>query len=162
MIGSSSSKSWNVILGLLWQSNYKIGCNWNREGNHFISIKGQFIANSISQGTTKQLAKTKGQYTMQRKSVTWITVKSPPHLNHESLHEILFNRQLPSGIVPLDIIHKLNHRHLRELLIPLLNISHREVKILKNSILGSITSITDVDIFKKFHGRRYTTLKKRQ
>ena len=115
------------------------------EGNHFISIKDQFLANSISQGATKQLAKMKGQYNMQGRSVKWITVKSQPQLNHDSIHGIQFNRQLPSGIVPLDITHKLNHKHPRKLLIPLLNISHNEVKIPKNTILGSISSITDVD-----------------
>ena len=133
------------MLGLPWQSNYKIGCDWNREGNHFISIKAQFLVNSISQGTNRQLAKMKGQYTVQSRSVTWITVKSLPHLNHESLHKIQFDRHLPSGIVPLDITHKLNHKHPGELLIPLLNISHKEVKMPKNTILGSINSINDVD-----------------
>ena len=31
-----------IIQGLPWQNNYKIGCDWNRENKHFISIKGQF------------------------------------------------------------------------------------------------------------------------
>ena len=92
----------------------------------------------------------KGQYTMQGRSVTWITVKSPPHLNHDSLHEIQFNRQLPSGIVPLDITHNINHKHPRELLIPLLNISHKDVKIPKNTILCSINLNTDVDTIQEF------------
>ena len=91
----------------------------------------------------------KGQYTMQGRSVTCILVKSPPHLNHDSLHEIKFNRQLPSGKIPLDITHKLNHKHPRELLIPLVNISHEKVKIPKNTILGYINSIIDVDIIQE-------------
>ena len=82
---------------------------------------------------------------MQCRSVIWVTIKSPPHLNHYSLHKIQFNRQLSSGIVPLDITHKLNHKHPRELLTPLLNISHNEVKIPKNTILGYFNSTTDVD-----------------
>ena len=95
---------------------------------------------------TRQLAKIKGQYTIQNRSVTWIMVKSPPYVNHGSLHDIQFDRQLPSGIIPLNITHKLNHQHPTELLIPLLNISNKEVKIPKNTILGSINPITDVDI----------------
>ena len=62
-----------------------------------------------------------------------------------ALHEIQFDRQLPPGIVPPDITHKLNHKHPSELLIPLLNISHNEVKVPKNTSLGSVNSITDVD-----------------
>ena len=135
----------DAILGLPWQSNYKIGCDWKREGNHFTTIKGQFLDNSISQDTTRKLAKMKGQYTLQDRSVTWIAVKSPPHLNNDSLHKIQFDRQLPSGVIPLDTTHKLNHKYPRELLIPLLHISHKEVKIPKNTILGSVNSITDTD-----------------
>ena len=50
---------WDMILGLPWQSNYKIGCDWNKKGKHFISIKGQFLAHSINQHVIKQLAKKK-------------------------------------------------------------------------------------------------------
>ena len=98
---------------------------------------------------TRQLAKTKGQYTIQNRSVTWIMVKSPPCVNHDSLHEIQFERQLPSGIIHLNITYKLNHKHPRELLIPLLNISNKDVKIPKNTILGSINPITDVNIIQE-------------
>ena len=72
-------------------------------------------------------------------------VKSPPSVNRDCLHEIQFDRQLPSGIIPLDTTHKLNHKHPWELLKPLLNISNKEIKIPKNTILGSINPITDVD-----------------
>ena len=32
----------DIIFSLPWQWIYRIGCNWNREGKHFITIKGQF------------------------------------------------------------------------------------------------------------------------
>ena len=50
-----------MILGLPWQSNYKIGHDWNREGKHFISSKGQFFAHTTTQHIIRQLAKAKGQ-----------------------------------------------------------------------------------------------------
>ena len=49
----------DIILGLLWQHNYRIGCNWNQEGNHFITIKNQFLALSIAPHVIQQIAKTK-------------------------------------------------------------------------------------------------------
>ena len=64
-----------MILGLPLQSNYEVGYDWNREGKHFISIKGQFLAHSINQHVIRQLAKTKGQCSIQNRSITWITVK---------------------------------------------------------------------------------------
>ena len=57
----------DMILGIPWQSNYKIGCDWNREGKHFLSIKGQFLAHSINQHVIQQLAKTKGQCNIQHR-----------------------------------------------------------------------------------------------
>ena len=41
--------------------------------------------------------------------------------------------------------HNLNHKHPHELLIPLHNISNKEIKIPNNTILGSINQINDVD-----------------
>ena len=135
----------DIILGLPWQSNYKIGCDWNREGKHFISIKGQFLAHSINQHVIQQLAKTKGQCKIQHRSMTWITVKMPKNLNNNSIYEIEFDRKLPSGIIPLDVTHNLNHKQPGKLLIPLLNVTNKDVKLPKNTILGSINQINDVD-----------------
>ena len=32
----------DIILGLLWQRNYRIGCTQNREGKHFLTTKTNF------------------------------------------------------------------------------------------------------------------------
>ena len=50
----------DVILGLPWQWNYRIGCTWNQEGNHLITIKNQFLVLSIAPHILWQLARTKG------------------------------------------------------------------------------------------------------
>ena len=110
-----------------------------------MSIKGQFLAHSINQHTMRQLAKMRGQCIVQNRSITWIMVKSPLHINNNSINKILLNRKLPPGIILLDITHNLNHKHPSELLIPLLNSSDKEVKIPKNTILGSINSINDME-----------------
>ena len=72
-------------------------------------------------------------------------VKSTLHINNNSIHKIQFDRKLPPGIILLDVTHNLNHKNPSKLLIPLLNISNKEVKIPKNTILGSINPINDVD-----------------
>ena len=134
-----------MILDLPWHSNYKIGCDWNREGKHFISIKGHFLAHSINQHVIRQLAKTKGQCRIQNRSITWITVKTPPNISSNNIYKIPLDRKIPPGIIPLDITHNLKHKHPSELLIPLLNISNKEIKIPKNTIWDSINQINDVD-----------------
>ena len=118
-----------MILGLPWQSNYKIGCNWNREGKHFITIKGQFLALSIKLHVICQLAKTKGQFNIQHGTVTWITVKMPQNLNNNNLYKITTDRKLPSGIILLDVTHNLNYKQPGKLLMPLLNVAHKDVKL---------------------------------
>ena len=67
---------WDIILGLPWQCNYRIGCTWNREGKHFFTIKNKFLALSITPQASKQLVITKGQCTLQSRSITWIFSKN--------------------------------------------------------------------------------------
>ena len=47
----------DIILSLPWQCNYRIGCNWNGEGKHFITIKNQFLALSLATHLLRQLAR---------------------------------------------------------------------------------------------------------
>ena len=69
----------------------------------------------------------------------------PQNLNNNSLYKITLHRKLPSGIILLYVTHNLNHKQPGELLIPLLNVAHKDVKLPKNTILGSIDQIHDVD-----------------
>ena len=128
-----------------WLPNYKIGCNWNREGKHFITIKSQFLALSIAPHVISQLAKTKCQCHIQHRSITWVTIKTPQNLNNNGLYKITFDRKLPAGIIPLDVIHKLNHKQPGELVIILLNIGHTDVELPKNTILGSINQTDNLE-----------------
>ena len=65
-------------------------------------------------------------------------MQTPQNLDNNILYEINVDRQLPTGIIPLNIIHNLNHKQSSELIIPLLNIAQTVVKFLKNTVLGSL------------------------
>ena len=67
----------DIILRLPWQPNYRIGCTWNHEGKHLITIKNQFLALSIALHILRQIAKAKGQCTLQCRSITWISIQTP-------------------------------------------------------------------------------------
>ena len=84
----------DIILGLPIQCNYRIGCMWNREGKHFLTIKNKFLALSITPQSPK-----------------WLV---------NSLFEINLDRQLPKGLIPLDILHNIEHKQPQEMLISLL------------------------------------------
>ena len=61
-------------------------------------------------------------------------VKTPPNINSKSIYKIQFDRKLPPDIIQFDVTHNLNHKLPSKLLIPLLNISNKEVNIHENTI----------------------------
>ena len=89
----------HIILGLPWQCNYRIGCTWNREVRHLLTIKNKVLALSLTLQSPKQLIKTKGQCTLQSRSIPWISVKTPRNIQANNLLEITFDRQLPKGLI---------------------------------------------------------------
>ena len=60
-----------------------------------------------------------------------ISVQTPQNLDTHSLFEINLDRQLPKSIIPLDMLHNMNHKQPHDLIIPLLNMTHTDVKLLK-------------------------------
>ena len=87
------------------------------------------------------MAITKGQCTIPDRSITWICIKTPRSTKANTLLEITSDRQLPKGLIPLDILHNIQHKQLQEMLIPILNTSTYVVKLPKNTILGSATEV---------------------
>ena len=144
----------DINLRLPWQQNYRISCTWNQEGKHFVTIKNQFLAFSIAQPVPGQLAKIKGQYTLQSRSITWISIQTPQNLNTNSIFNISLDRQLPTGIIPLDVLHNINNKQPRELVIPLLNVANTDIKLTKNTVLGSLTRVSNIDSTKMSLTRR--------
>ena len=134
-----------IILGLPWQQNYGTGCTWNQESKHFLTIKNKFLALSITPHMSKQLAITKGQYTVQSRSITWISVKAPRNLDINSLFKISLDRQLLNGLIPLDVLINIKNKQPQELIIPLLNTANTNIKLLKNTVLGSIARVDNVE-----------------
>ena len=119
----------DIILRLPWQHNYRIGCTWNRQDKHLLTIKNKFLALSLTSQSPNQVIKTKGQCTLQSRSITWISVKTPRNIQVNNLLEITFNRQLPKGLIPLDVLHSIEQKQPQEMLIPLLNVMNTVIKL---------------------------------
>ena len=73
----------------------------------------------------------------------WISVQTPQRLDTNSL--IKLDRQLPKGIILLDVLHSTIHKQLQELITLILNIANTDIKLLKNTVLGSLTRVNDID-----------------
>ena len=149
----------DIILRLTWQCNYRIGCMWNREGKHLLNIKNKFLALSLTSQSPRQLIKTKGQCTLQSRSITWISVKTPRNIQANNSLEITFDRQLRKGLIPLDVLHSIKHKQPHEMLIPLLNIMNTVIKLPKNSILGSVNKVDNVDSVQSSYQLKYNNVK---
>ena len=93
----------------------------------------------------KQLVITRGQCTLQGRSITWISVKVPRNLQINSLFEITLDRQLTKGPIPLDVLHNIQNKQPQEMLVPLLNTVNSVVKLPKNTVLGSITKVDNAE-----------------
>ena len=70
---------------------------------------------------------TKGQCTLQSRSITWISVKTPRNLEINSLFEITLDRQLPKGLIPLDVLYNIKNKQPQEMIVPLLNTVYSDV-----------------------------------
>ena len=55
----------------------------------------------------------------------------PRNIQVNSLLKITLDRQLPKGLIPLDVLHNIQHKQPQEMLIPLINIMNSVVKLPK-------------------------------
>ena len=107
----------------------------------------------------KQLAKTKGQCTLQGRSITWISVKMPRNIQVNNLLKINLDRQLPKGLIPLDVLHNIEHKQPQAMLIPLQNVMNSVVKLPKNTILGSITKVDNAENVQNIYSLKHHHVK---
>ena len=45
----------------------------------------------------------------------------------------------------MDVLHNINNKQPQDLIIPILNIANTHIKLLKNTILGSLTRVSNID-----------------
>ena len=83
----------------------------------------------------------------------------PRNLQVNSLLEINLDRQLPKGLIPLDVLHNIQHNQPQEMIIPLLNIMNLVVKLPKNTILCSITKVDNADNIQSIYSLKHHNVK---
>ena len=52
----------DLILGIHWQFNYKISCNWNMNGHHYITQNNTYICTSIPLSIAKPIVHNAGAF----------------------------------------------------------------------------------------------------
>ena len=136
----------NAILGLNWQHNYRISCNWNVNGQQYISHNNKFLCTRTPSSNTKSIIQNSGSFILPTRSISVISVQAPTELNTRHLYQLDVTGDLPPGIIPLAVICKIDHKYPKLLQIPLLNTEHNSVHILGKTITGKLLPIDVTDL----------------
>ena len=91
------------------------------------------IAQSISQATTNPILKIKGKITIPPISISAVEMKMSAVPDTTNLYELNFDTfQLPVGVIPLDILHRIDHKTPKTLNIPIMNTNNTTCSLTKN------------------------------
>ena len=74
----------DLILGLNWQFNYKIGCNWNINKHQYMTHNNCHLCTSIPSKVTKPIFWNAGALYLQPRSVAIITVQASTELKPQA------------------------------------------------------------------------------
>ena len=108
-------------------------------GRHYTTINGKMIAQAILQSTNSPKLKNKDKITVPLMSISIVEIKMPTLQNTTNLYELnLDTFQLPKGVIPLDVLHRIDHKTLQNLSIPILNTNNSFCSIPKNSPIATL------------------------
>ena len=112
---------WGVILGLRWIKNYCIVFYWNISGQHYLQCNMEYQCTSLPQSKTSSIVCYASTVCITPKSVAIIPVKVSVVLNKKKLCHLVGNDSVPEGLISWDVSHRVNHKHPKNFLIPVLN-----------------------------------------
>ena len=98
----------------------------------------------VIQQWEKSLLKTKGNMILKPNSISVIELKNPKMLDTIILYGVNSKFQLQKGIMPLDVLHRVDHKIPREMNIQILNTSSNSMPINKITVIGTLTPATKV------------------
>ena len=92
------------------------------------------LAQSYLQIVTNSILKSKGKINLLPSSISVIEIWTPEIPDSNNIYELDFNTfKLPEGIIPLDMMHCMDHKIPRTLKVPILNINNTISSLAKNS-----------------------------
>ena len=111
----------NYILGQVLHRSNRFGTGYLTSGRHYITINGE-IAQAISQNTNNPILKIKGKVNLPPMFISIGGIKTTTIQNSSYLYELNLNTfQLPKGIIPLNVLHRIDHKTPQSLFVPVLN-----------------------------------------
>ena len=129
----------DYILGQVLHRTNRFGTGYLTTGRHYIKINGEMIAQAILQSTNSPILKTKGKITFPPMYISIVGIKTPTLQNTNNLNELNWDTfQLPEGVIPLYIQHKIDYNIPQILSVPILNTNNSFCSITKNSPIAML------------------------
>ena len=125
--------------GAAMHSLYHIAMGFSITGRHFLSVNGQMLAQSIPIPTMETIIKNNGKVKLGPTFLLTVTsIKTPPNIRANQIYETSHKFPLPSGVIPVDVVHTIDGKVPHELNIPILNTNNNVANITKNTALFSL------------------------
>ena len=86
-----------------------------------------------------------GSLTSLPRSISILSVQAPAVLNTKPLYQLDFIGDQPSGIIPLAVHHKIDHKYPKLMMIPLLHTENNTVNIPRKNVIGNLQPIAVED-----------------
>ena len=135
----------DYIIGTALQRSYCVATGLGITGRHFLSVNGHLVVQNIPTPTIEPIIKNKGKIELNPHSITAVSVKIPPNVNSSQIYNLNHKISLPSGMIPIDIVHKFDSKVPHELKIPILNTNNNIANITKNTTFVSLRPTEKVD-----------------
>ena len=101
----------NYILGQVLHRDNRFSTGYSTNGRHYIAMNGEMLAQSCLLLTTNPILKTKGKIKLLPSSISDIEVRTLEIPDPSNIYELDFSMfQLPEGVIPLDVMHCMNHK----------------------------------------------------
>ena len=124
---------------------YHVVTGFSVTGRHILSVNGQIVGQSIPTPTIEPIIKNKGKIKLSPHSTTVVSIKTPPNVSTNQAYKINHKFPLPSGMIPIDVVHKFNNKVPCKLEIAILNTNNNVANITKNMALVSLRLAEKVD-----------------
>ena len=135
----------NIILGLNWQCNSRIGWNWKINSQQYITHNNKFLCRSIPSSNTESIIHNSRSTMLPPRSVSVISVKVSTKLNTRHLYQLNAADKLLPHIIPLAVDHKIYHNNVKLKCIPLLNMEHNTANVPRKAVIGKLQPIDITD-----------------
>ena len=125
----------NYIIGAAMQRSYHKATGFSIMGRHFLSVNGLVFVQSIPTLTIEAIIKNKGKIKSHTHSITIVSIKTPSNISTNQIYKTNCKFPLPSSMIPIDVMHKIDDKVPHELNIPILNTNNNIASITKNTAL---------------------------